>query len=300
MPWPLRHGIINIARSGGSGRFIRREHEMGLFSRNYDKPGPGVNKDEPRKKGFRRFVELISRDFSNLVKMNVLFCGCLLPSVALFFLGLYGLYPPVTLVLSIIAAYPVGPAFTASQFCISKMLCDVPGFLWHDWKRKFRETRRQAAVPGIFCTVFTYGQILLWVQILIEGAGGGAIWTAIGFCSLLLFSLIAPYIFLHLAYVDLKMMQIVRNSVLIAIANLPRSFMGALVGGIAWLAFILFYPVSVLFAPLIVLFVFSVSWLLNLMWVWPRFDKVFSVEETIRNRRREQLEQETTAAIERE
>ena len=32
---------------------------MGLFMRNFDKPGPGVSPDAPRKKGAARFFEIL-------------------------------------------------------------------------------------------------------------------------------------------------------------------------------------------------------------------------------------------------
>lgn len=48
---------------------------MGLFNFiNYDKEGPGVSKDEPRKKGFIRFFEIYFRNFWKLVTMNLYYC----------------------------------------------------------------------------------------------------------------------------------------------------------------------------------------------------------------------------------
>ena len=35
---------------------------MGLFNMHYDRPGPGVNPDTPRKKGAARFAEVLGRD----------------------------------------------------------------------------------------------------------------------------------------------------------------------------------------------------------------------------------------------
>ena len=46
---------------------------MGFFKRNYDKPGPGVSKDEPQKNAFLRFWEIYFRKFFSLSKVNMLF-----------------------------------------------------------------------------------------------------------------------------------------------------------------------------------------------------------------------------------
>ena len=45
---------------------------MGLFTRNFDKPGPGVSPDTPRKKGAARFFEILGRDFSTIWLAGIL------------------------------------------------------------------------------------------------------------------------------------------------------------------------------------------------------------------------------------
>ena len=48
---------------------------MGLFDlfNNYDKPGPGVSKDEPRKAPPIRFFEIFWRKLSKLVQLNLIY-----------------------------------------------------------------------------------------------------------------------------------------------------------------------------------------------------------------------------------
>ena len=45
---------------------------LGIFG-NYDKPGPGVNKDEPPKAAPVRFFEILLRKFGQLVQLNLIF-----------------------------------------------------------------------------------------------------------------------------------------------------------------------------------------------------------------------------------
>ena len=60
---------------------------MSFFQQNYDKPGPGVERDTPRKTGLARIVEVISRDFFPSGKPASCFCSvafrllwaCILP-----------------------------------------------------------------------------------------------------------------------------------------------------------------------------------------------------------------------------
>jgi len=264
---------------------------MGIFGRNFDKPGPGVNKDEPRKTGAARFFELLLRDFWDLIKINMLFCLCILPTMAVFILGslgYFGGYSGVALVLSLILAFPAGGALTAYVYYITKMMRDDPSYVWYEFKRKFSENYRQAAPIGILCAAFVYAQILLWIAILFDEAGTDVFWIILALLSLVLFGMITPYIFLHFAYIDLKTTGIVKNSIFMAFGYMPRSFMGALFGGIMWILFAAFFEISLLAVPFIVLIGISISILLCMMWVWKPFDEHFKIEEQLIARREEE------------
>jgi uncharacterized membrane protein YesL len=264
---------------------------MGLFNRNFNKPGPGVSKDEPRKKGIARFFELLLRDLGDLVKLNILLCICLLPSIVMFILSLAYVYPLITFILSLILAFPVGGAITACVYYITKQMRDDPSYVWHEFKRKFRENYKQSAIIGILCTAFVYTQILLWVLMFFNEEPAGLSWLLLALLSLLLFSMITPYIFLHYAYIDLKTPGIVKNSVLMAFAYLPRSFMGAgpFLGVFLWIMLSLLSP-DILFMgfPVIAIFGVTLSMLYNLMWTWKPFDKNFNIEETLIQRKEEE------------
>ena len=258
---------------------------MKLFSRNYDRPGPGVNKDEPRKKGIARFFEVLFRDFFDLVKLNLIFCVCILPAVTVFLLGLYGIFPGVMYLASLVLAFPVGGALVAYVFCVTKLLRDDPGYIWHDFKRKFRENFKQAAAPGIACAAIIQVQVIMWIPVFMSGTETGLGWTAAMLVVLLIFTMVAPYVFVLFAYVDLKTLQTIKNGILLSLANAPRSIAGALCGGFIWLVFVLLLPFSLLFLPLILIIGFSLSLLLCFMWVWPPIDKQFAIEETLNARR---------------
>ena len=58
---------------------------MGLFSFNYAKPGPGVDKNAPKKKGFFLYFEIFRRKFFKLLQANMLYFLCSLPFLAIIF-----------------------------------------------------------------------------------------------------------------------------------------------------------------------------------------------------------------------
>jgi len=258
---------------------------VGLFSRNFNKPGPGVSKDEPRKKGTARFFELLSRDFFDLVKLNLMFCIVIFPSVSAFLFGIFFINSGIGILLGIALAFPVGGGLTAYYYYISKMMRDDPSYVWFEFKRKFVENFKQTMPIGMLCMGFILTQVLLWgnfiTMLMLEEPVGDMLWFLFMLFSLFVFTMVLPYLFLHFAYVQLGTLQILKNSVMLTFGYLPRSVMGAIMGGLMWTIFALFFPESMLFLPVIVLFGISLSILLSLMWVWPVFDKCFKVEETL-------------------
>jgi len=174
------------------------------------------------------------------------------------------------------------------MFCITRMLRDDPGFFWEDFKRKFLENLRQASIAGVLAAILLLSQIFFfWVPVLADWEVVSMVWIVAGFALIMLFLMILPYVFLHYAYIKLGTFTIIKNSIFIALSNLGRSFIGAVFGIVPWAALFFFFPLSLIFFPLIPFFVFALSWLLNLMWVWPVFDKKFSIEDTLKREREE-------------
>jgi len=265
---------------------------MGFFGRSYMKPGPGVSKDEPRKKGAARFFELLFREFWDFTKLNMLFCLCVIPSAIVFLLGFIFLYPSISFIISFFLAlafaFPIGGALTAYIYYITKMMRDEPSYVWYEFKRKFKENYKQAAPVGMVSTAFVYTQIMLWVLLIMGEVEGTFVWFFVAILSLAIFGMISPYIFMHLAYIDLKTSGIVKNSVLMSFGYFPRSFMGALMGGLTWIIFALFFPASMIALPFVFIISVSISLLMTLMWVWKPFDAQFKIEETLIERRKEE------------
>ncbi len=265
---------------------------MALFNRNFNKPGPGVAKDEPRKKGIRRFFEVLGRDFGGLVKLNLLFFACCVPSLALYIVGMLNLggnASVVLLVLALVAAAPIGGAVTAGYYCISKMLQDRPGFIWHDFQRKFKENWLLTLPVGIVCTLIVYVQVYFLLVLAGNPGSDLGLETVIFIMSWVIFGMVSPYFFLQAGYLTLKTGALLKNSFLLAFGNGPRSLMGMLCGSIIWACIILFIPASLVLLPLLPLFAFSLSWLLTLMWIWKPVDAQFQIEETLRAKDKEAL-----------
>lgn len=257
---------------------------MGLFRSNYDKPGPGIEKDAPPKRGFFRFWEILVRDLGSLVQLNLLYQGCLLPSQALLICALLfsGMFWPLFL-LSILAAFPLGAAKTATSFCITKMLRDDPGFLWHDFKKAFKENLKQTMLVGMVHHGVTAAQIVILIQQLFGGAE--ALTLAVLLVSALVFHMVMPYYYVQAAYIQLGNGPMLKNALLLSFSKLPRSLVYALLQIVAAVAAVLLVPASVI---VVIIIAYSLVMLVGLMLIWPPVDQTFHITQTLQERAEEE------------
>lgn len=279
---------------------------MAFFKKDYNKPGPGVPKNAPKKKGVARFAEIVGRDISSLVKLNIIYQICILPAqllllFALLSLGVgYGSMFVLFGLLALLFSFPVGPATVALNLLVSKMLRDEPGFVWHDFKKAFKENFKSSVAPGMIYSLILGAQAFAYFYyISLSATTVGFLMAALYFFSVLLFALASPYFFLQSAYLDLKTGGLLRNSVALALGFLPRSLVGALLGTGLVLGQMLLFP----FLTIVTFFVgYTIPLLMNLMWIWPPVDKTFSIDETLRKRTEErvdaQMEESGATAIE--
>ena len=255
---------------------------MSFFKHNYTKAGPGVDPDEPRKKGVKRFVEILLRDSWDMFKLNLLFLMCIVPSLVAFSLGFLNVFSNLMFIFTLIATIPIGSALTALIFCLTKMLRDDPGYIWPDFKKSFSKTIKKATIPGMVYAAFFYSQIII-LSFSTLNIPEYSLFIVTTFIILnLLFGMLMPYVFLQIAYSDAKLIIIIKNSFLICFANTLRSILGAFTGSLLYIIIIIFLPVSLFFLPVIFAYGIAFSWLLCLFWIWPVFDKQFSVEKVLR------------------
>lgn len=265
---------------------------MAFFKKDYNKPGPGVPKNAPRKKGIPRFFELIGRDSGNMVKINWLVILCELPSTLLFAFAMFsgfliegGFFVMViSLVLALAASLLVGPARTTEAFLLTKMMRDDPGYVWATFKEKFKENFKSTALPGMLFSAISGAQIFTILTVIIGKQQLGPVWIGFFLLSVLIVTMAVPYFYVQASYLDMKTGTALKNSLLMALGFLPRSFAGAAISGVLVLgqAFLCFLVPIAIIIPIFIGQVIPV--LINLMWIWPPIDKTFSIEKTLKER----------------
>ena len=99
---------------------------MSMYDAFYGREGHGVAPNEPEKKGFARFCQMIGRDLGQLLGTNLLICLLCLPAALGISLGVTLLSLPLTVVLSAVTGLPAGMAALLLAECCLRSLQNDP------------------------------------------------------------------------------------------------------------------------------------------------------------------------------
>lgn len=276
---------------------------MGLFNMHYDRPGPGVEKDAPRKKGIARWFEIVGRDLADFTKANVLTALCCLPCVLVLEIGLillgvqfHPLVMLLTLLLSSALGFLAGPGICAMCAVMLKRLRDEPCFFWPTYKKAFRENFRRGAITGI---IFVFALLLQVLALMLYSNAqlSSLPVLAILFLDILVVTMVTIFAIPQIVLMDLTGMQILLNSLRLSFAFLPRSLPAAIVV-LGLVGAQLVYPFLML--PVFLLIGVWVPGFTALFLIYKPLDQVFHIEEQVNERREREMrevEAESQAAV---
>lgn len=241
--------------------------------------GPGPRQAQPRKKGIFRFLETLTRDFKDIFRAGFLaLLGCVpfVVGIACSVITRTTLAAPV---LGLIGGAAAGPELCGLADTILRGFRDEPGFWWHTYKKAWARNAGASLIPG------AVGGLLLGTQLyLLAGAIplGLDLITGAGLAAGILLVLgISLYLWPQLALMELSFPQLVKNSALLFLGQLPRS--------LAALAIVTVYLwVSVQFFLLTMpLLLFTNLWLPvlpALFLIYPGINESFQIEEKLREK----------------
>lgn len=217
---------------------------MGLFGNNYSKPGPGVSKDAPEKKGIFRYFEMFFRKFWKLLQVNMLYFVASIPFMVIMFLlsptdYLVNLvYSSITdeatfISLIIRAMFAVmmlilfgsGPASAAYAYITRCFTRAEHAWILSDFKDKFKENFKQGIILSIVDIVFVALIVVAYSVYLSQySSTGSSIWMII--LALLttmtfLYTIMHFYIYQFMVTFQNKTIQLFKNSFIFAAANMP-------------------------------------------------------------------------------
>ena len=256
---------------------------MGLFHQNFDKPGPGVSPNAPRKKGAARYFEVLTRDFSTFWMAGLLAMISSLP----FALGLWFAVTTHSLIPMLLAGILGGmlaaPQIVGLNDTVLRALRDEPGYWWATYRRAWKRNAKAALLPGAICGLLLATEIFTAFH---TETGSVAVMVAI-FVALILLAGIAQYLYAQVALVDLPFSSLLKNSLMLFLGYLPRSALGILWQGLYWAAIALFWPLS---GAVLILTSLWLPCSLSLLAIYPALNKSFDLEAKIKAMRDAQLD----------
>ncbi len=258
---------------------------LGIFG-NYDKPGPGVSKDEPQKAAPVRFFEIFARKFTKLIQANLIFAIPVTVAIGLMFLILvvlsrvFGDYLPqyalmyiVPLPVILVAPFQAGMTYITRNF-----VREEHAFVWSDFWTSVKNNWKLFLLNG-FLTYLVY--MLLSFSIMYyyaEASTQPFFYVPLFLCLFVSIIIIFAQYYLPVMFItfDLKFLQAYKNALIFSIAGLFRNILLTVGFGAFLFVFINYVPfiyTIMVFLALYVLLLFSFpSYLINFV-VYPLIEK---------------------------
>ena len=247
---------------------------MGLFSINYNKPGPGIDKDAPKKPAFFIFFEVLKRKFWNLLKISIMYAIFNIPGIIMSYFitsmflqkinvdgGFGDLYIRlfISAIFMMMTMVTFGPVQAGITYILRNYSREEHSFIWWDFKEHFKKNFKQSIIVMLIDFVVLY---LLTIAINFYSSLDSIIGAAaIGFVimTMLLFTMMHFFIYPMMVTVELSTKNLYKNALIFAILKFfPNILM--LVINIA-VVFGAFYNIIVG----IILYVFLLPGVVNLM-----------------------------------
>ncbi|MGN0661912.1 MAG: hypothetical protein ACI4LE_02070, partial [Faecalibacterium sp.] len=225
---------------------------MAWFTPDYSQSGPGVDKNTPRKKGFARYWEIVTRDAFDLLRGSCLTFLAALPGLlALVVALLSGAVLPAILAGAFLGAL-AGPFYCAMQNSILRALRDEPGYWWHTFRRVLGKEWRGWVLPGALAGAVLGVQLWACVQLL--GSGQATLNLLFStLLSLLAGTALGGWLFPQLAVIKLPFAAALKNSLLLAVRYPGKTLSMTLTRLLLWALAALFLPYSLPLVPLLFL-----------------------------------------------
>ncbi len=262
---------------------------MGIFGGGYNKPGKGVDKNEPKKKGFFLFFEIVIRKFTKFLGLN-----CLYTMTSIIWIILLYLFGGIILAntnvventasqiasmtqgidmaeiqgsvmvslqaffaIGIFSLWGSGPA-TASYAYITR--CFTRGehaWVVSDGIDKLKENFKK----GMFVVIADAVVLVLGINAAYFYYGfyattGSVLWMLLTYVTmliLLLYTMIHPYLYQIMVTFECSIGAMYKNALLMMIAKLPQSFLIlAVEGAILFLLFTMVNPIAAALITIVV------------------------------------------------
>lgn len=260
---------------------------MSIFSRltHYDRPGPGVDKDGPKKPRIVVFFEVFFRKFFNLCKLNLLFLIPVVAVAAIIYLvmNLLLLAGINNLFVALIPVVLIFPFVAGLTYVTRNYAREEHAFIFSDFKDSVKENWGKFLIHGII----TYALFcLFYISITFYSANLSTNqFFYIPFCLCIFLAIITLfmqfYIPVMIVTFDLKLIQIYKNALIFAfvgaLKNLLLLVIFAAMFVLSYLLLVISYALIIVLFLLWIFLAFAfISFLVNFT-VYPLIEKLMII-----------------------
>ncbi len=214
---------------------------MGLFNPNYDKPGKGVSKNEPQKKGAALYWELFSRKWRSYILLNLLYAITCIPAFFYYFLITIGLMPysatgENTVIAGMIAAFMVifyagSPFKSGFTYVLRNFVRQKHAWTVADFFGRTKENLKQSVAAFVIdlalstCFLFavrfyfTASNLGVWNNVLL----------GIVIIAMVMYAIMQSFSWCMMVTFDLNLRAIYKNSYLLSMATIPVNLLSIVI-----------------------------------------------------------------------
>ncbi len=214
---------------------------MGFFFNNYDKPGKGIEKDATKKKGIFLYLELLWRKLGKLILSNMLYFLISIPVMFIYhfivFSAMTMAFPNnagtsefvqisfiATIILTVL--YGTGPISCGYTFLMRNFAREEHVWLASDFFQKARENFKQSIVIFLIDLLVLFlgsNAAIFYSAIYRNGQQIGLYMMSIVLIFLMIYTFMHYYMYQFTITFDIKLKDIFKNSLIMAIASLPMN-----------------------------------------------------------------------------
>ena len=248
--------------------------------------------DEPnyfpdqRPVGFKRYAQVLERDWKRFFLVDLLTLVTLIPFAAGVILAIATSSVLVLIPACVIGGVIAGPGVACMYDCILRSLRDNIDDWWFNYKKAFRQNLGSSLLPGVVMCLFigflAFACALLWWSNLPITAGTVAILLVSALIVTMVFTIWWPQIVLFSQKPTLQL----KNCLLFIIQYLWKTLGVAALQLVWWVVMALFMPWTAFVVPFLgVWYILYVS----LFFLYDKLDYAFKIEEQIAERFPEQV-----------
>ena len=239
---------------------------------------PERTPDAPRKTGFPRLWELVRRDFWDCFRAGFLALAGCLPFIAGMFFAVSThvmLFAPLA---GLIGGAAAGPELCALADTLLRSLRDDTGRAWWPtYRNAWKRSAKAALLPGAIGGTLLAAQLFLLLH-----AGALQLELPVSMALVLgtlLLAGLSLYLWPQLALMELPLGQLIKNSALLFIGQLPRTAAALAVLAVYVLLSLRFFAFALSLLPLTNLWLPALP---ALFLVYPGLEQAFQLEEKFR------------------